>query len=186
MKTITVLLLACFLFYSCSKKDNANSERQEEEKQEVTSQEILDKETQSQDSSYVFDIEAFRFLEEFPLSISGIKAMYPNENFEEKASTSEIKGLSEENWYSLESQNITFDCLGDNIDEAILYVVEVFTPEYQCSSMQIIGMPVKALEDTSGNKLNRDKKINISNGLYVLSITTDGSNVKSYMILREL
>jgi hypothetical protein len=112
--------------------------------------------------------------------------MYPDENFEEKTSTSEIKGLSEKNWYSLESQDIIFDCMGKTIDEAILYVVEIFTSKYQCDTMQIIGMPVKDLENISGYKLNRDKKINISNGLYVLSINMDGNTVKSYVILREL
>jgi len=186
MKTIIVLLLCCFLFSSCSKRDYSNSEKQEEEKQEVLSQEILDQDTQIPTAYYVFDIESFRFLEEFPLSISDIKATYPDENFEEKASTSEIKGLSEKNWYSLESQNIIFDCMGKTIDDAILYVVEIFTPKYQCDTMQIIGMPVKNLESISGHKIDPDKKINISNGLYVLSITTDGNNVKSYLILREL
>jgi len=169
-------------------------EKQREEKQEVPSQEMLDQETQGQDVSYVFDhvfdyvfdIESFRFLDEFPWSISEIRAMYPDENFEEKTSTSEIKGLSEENWYSLESQDITFDYLGENIDEAILYIVEIFTPKYQCNTMRIIGMPVRDLESLSGNKLNLDKKINISTDLFDLSITTDGTTVKSYKILRQL
>jgi len=186
MKAIIVLLLVCFLFSSCSKKDYSNTEKHEEENQEVVSQETINKETQVTDTSYVFDIEAFLFLEEFPLSISEIKDMYPNENFEEKTSTSEIKGLSEKNWYSLESQDIIFDCMGKTIDEAILYVVEIFTSKYQCNTMQIIGMPVNDLENVSGNKIDRDKKINISNGLYVLSIKTDGNTVKSYTILREL
>jgi len=95
MKATTVLLLACFLFSFCSKRDYSNTEKQEEEKQEALSQEILDQKTQIPDAFYVFDIESFRFLEEFPLSIFDIKAMYPYENFKEKASTSEIKGLSE-------------------------------------------------------------------------------------------
>jgi len=186
MKTITVLILACFLFSSCLKKDYSNTEKQEEEKQEVLSQETLDQETRSPDTSYVFDIESFRFLDEFPWPISEVRAMYPDENFEEKTSTSEIKGLLGENWYSLESQDITFDYLGENIEEAILYIVEIFTPKYQCDTMQIIGMPVEYLESLSGNKLNRDKKVNISTDLYVLSITTDGNTVKSYTILRQL
>jgi len=190
MKTITVLILCCFLFSSCSKKDNSSLEKQRGESQEVPSQEMLDQKTQSQDTSYlsdyVFDIVSFRFLDEFPLSISEIIAMYPDEIFEEKTSISEIKGLFGENWYSLESQDITFDYLGESIDEAIIYIVEIFTPKYQCDTMQIIGMSVKDLENLSGYKIDPDKKINISNGLYVLSITTDGNIVKSYTILREL
>jgi len=75
--------------------------------------------------------------------------------------------------------------LGKNIDEVILYVVEIFTPKYQCNTMQIIGMSVWDLENVSGKKIDPDKKIN-SNGLYVLSIKTDGNTVKSYTILREL
>jgi len=151
---------------------------------------MLDQKTQSKETAYVsdcvFDIESFRFLDEFPWSITDIRAMYPDESFEEKTSTSGIKGLFGENWYSLESQDITFDYLGKSIDEAILYVVEIFTPKYQCDTMQIIGMPVKDLEIISGHKPDPDKKINISNGLYVLSIATDGNTVKSYTVLREL
>jgi len=186
MKTITILFLCGLLFCSCSKKDYPNPGKQEEEKLETFSQELLDQETESQDASYVFDIESFRFLDEFPWSYFEIKEMYPNENFEEKASISEIKGLFDDNWYSLESQDITFDYLGGNIDEAILYIVEIFTPKYQCNTMQIIGMPVKDLESLSGNKLNLDKEIVFSTDLYVLSITTDGNIVKSYTILRQL
>jgi hypothetical protein len=186
MKAIVVLLLFCSLFSFCSKKDYSNTEKQEEEKQEVLGQETIDQETLIPETSYVFDIEAFRFLEDFPLSISEIKDMYPDENFEEKISTSEIKGLSDKNWYSLESQDIIFDCMGKTIDEAILYAVEIFTPKHQCNTMQIIGMPVNELENISGYKLDSDKRINISNSLYVLSIKTDGNTVKSYVILREL
>jgi predicted small secreted protein len=186
MKIITVLLLCCFLFNSCLKKEHSSVGQQKEKKQDVLSHGILEQEIQKPDASYVFDIESFRFLDEFPWPISEIKKMYPDEAFEEKTSTSGIKGLFDENWYSLESQNITFDYLGETIDEAILYVVEIFTPKYQCNTMQIIGMPVKDLESLSGKKLDRDKKINISNDLYVLSITTDGKTVKAYTILRQL
>jgi len=187
MKTITVLLLCCFLFFSyCSKKDYSIDEKQKEEKRDVISQELLDQETQKLDVFYIFDIESFRFLDEFPWTISEIKTAYPEESFKEETTTSEIKGIFEENWYSLESQNIAFSYLGENIDEAVLYIVEIFTPKYQCDSMQIIGMPVKDLESVSGKKLDRDKKINISTDLYALSITTDGNTVKTYTILRQL
>ena len=186
MKTIFVLLLTCFLFSACSKKDYPGAENQKEKEQEVPSQETHDPETQKPAASYVFDIESFRFLEEFPSTISEIIEVYPDEDFKEKTSTSEIKGLYEKNWYSLESQNITFDYLGYTTEEAILYVVEIFNPEYQCNTMQIIGMPVKELENISGKKLNPDKKINIETDLYVLSIKTDGNTVKAYTILRQL
>jgi hypothetical protein len=180
MKTITVLLF-CFLLFSCLKKDNSSLG-----KQKVISHEMLDQEIQGQDVAYVFDIELFRFLDEYPWSFFEVGVMYPDENFEEKTSTSEIKGLFGDNWYSVESENITFNFLGETIDEAILYVVEILTPEYQCDTMQIIGMPVKDLESLSGKKLNPDKKIIISTDLYVLSISTDGNTVKSYTILRQL
>jgi hypothetical protein len=193
MKNFAILFMCCFLLSYCSKKDINN-----EEKKEVLNQEPILQETQEIEFSYtpeesevsrtvyVFDIASFRFLDEFPWSILEIKAMYPNENFEEKTSSSNVKGLFGENWFSLESKNISFSYLGENIDESILYIVEIFTPEYQCSTMQIIGMPVKDLESLSGKKINMDKNIFITTDLYVLSIETDGDIVKSYTILREL
>jgi len=186
MKTIAVLLLFCFLFCSCSKKDYPNTEKQKEEKHEVLSQEILDQETQSPDVSYVFDIDSFTFLDEFPKTIADIKALFPDENFEEKTFENDVKGLLGEYVYSLFSTNIRFGFWGDTTEEAVLLTSEIFTPKYQCNTMQIIGMPVKDLENVSGYKIDLDKKVNISNGLYVLSIKTDGNTVKSYVILREL
>jgi len=186
MKAITVLLLCCFLFFSCLKKDYSNTEKQEEVKQEAFSQEIIDQGTQNPDASCVFDIESFRFLEEFPRTMEEIKTFFPNENFEEKTFENDVKGLEGNNVYSLLSENIRFGLWGDTTEDAVVLTVEIFTPKYQCATMQIIGMPVKDLESLSGNKLNLDKKIIISTDLYVLSITTDGSIVKSYTILRQL
>jgi hypothetical protein len=186
MKAIIVLLLSCFLFSACSKKDYSNTEKHEEEKQEVVSQETIDKEAQNPDISYVFDIDSFLFLDEFPKAVADIKALFPDEHFEEKTFENDVKGLFGEYVYSLYTANIRFGFWGDTIEEAVLLTSEIFNSEYQCKSMQIIGMPVKDLENVSGNKIDRDKKINISNGLYVLSIKTDGNTVKSYTILREL
>jgi hypothetical protein len=186
MKTIAVILLFCSLFCSCSKRDYSNAEKQEEEKQEVLTQETPGQETQSPDVSYVFDIDSFLFLDEFPKTITDIKVLFPDEHFEEKTFENDVKGLLGEYVYSLYSANIRFGFWGDTTEEAVLLTSEIFNPKYQCKSMQIIGMPVKELESLSGNKLDPDKKINISNDLYVLSIKTDGNTVKSYTILREL
>jgi hypothetical protein len=191
MKNFAILFICCFLLSYCSKKDNNNEEKKEVLNQEpiLQTQEIevsyTPEESEVSRTVYVFDIESFRFLDEFPWSILEIKAMYPDEDFEEKTSTNEVKGLFGD-WFSLESQNISFSYLGENIDEAILYIVEIFTPKYQCNTMQIIGMPVKDLENLSGKEINLDKKIFITTDLYVLSIETDGDIVKSYTILREL
>jgi len=184
MKSIVIILIICFLLSFCSKRDNSNEEKQETLIKESVVQKIQEPEVIK--VSYVFDIDSFRFLDEFPKTIEGIKAMYPDEDFEEKTSPSAIKGLLGENWYTLESKNIIFSYLGDTIDEAVLYMVEFFTSKYQCDTMQIIGMPVKDLENISGKELNRDKEINISTDLYVLSIITDGNTVKTYTILRQL
>ena len=180
MKTITVLLF-CFLLCSCSKKGNSSLEKQKDEKLEVLSQEI-----QQPDTFYVFDIDSFLFLDEFPKTIAGIKTFFPDEHFEEKTFENDVKGLMGKYVYSLRSANIHFGFWGDTTEEAVLLTVEIFSPEYQCKSIQIIGMSAEDIENISGNKLNRDKRINISTDLYVLSITTDGNVVKSYTILRQL
>jgi hypothetical protein len=186
MKAIIVLLLSFFLFFSCLRKDHLSNEKQEEEKQEVVSQEIIGQEMQGPDAFYVFDIDSFKFLDEFPRAIEDIKTFFPNEYFEEKTFENDIKGLMGNYVYSLYSANIRFGFWGDTTEEAILLTAEILTSKYQCNPMQIIGMPVKDLESLSGKKLNRDKKIIISTDLYVLSITTDGNTVKTYTILREL
>jgi len=173
MKTITVLLLACFLFSSCSKNEYSNMEKQKEA-------------TLSPDAFYVFDIDSFLFLDEFPKTIADIKALFLEEHFEEKIFENDVKGLLGKYVYSLYSTNIRFGFWGDTKEEAVLLTSEIFTSKYQCDTMQIIGMSVKDLENISGKKIDPDKKINISNGLYVLSIKTDGNTVKSYTILREL
>jgi hypothetical protein len=173
MKTIVVLLISCFLLSFCSKRDNSN-----EEKQEVLSHEILDQKTKKPDISYVFDIESFRSLEEFPKTIEGIKTMYPNEPFEEEISENKLKGFVGAYWYLLKSSNIEFYFLGDSIDVAMLNIVIIFQPDYQCKTMQIIGMSAKELENVSGEKLTRDGAISIYTELYVLYIETQDGIVK--------
>ena len=181
MKTIAVLLMSCFLLSFCSKRNNSN-----EEKQEVISNEILNQDTQKPDISYIFDIESFRYLDEFPKTIEGIKAMYPNEPFEEKVSENKLKGFVGAYWYLLKSPNIEFRFLGDSIDDAVLNIVLIYQLDYQCKTMQIIGMNAKDLEDVSGRKLTRDGAISISTELYILYIETQDGIVKDYKILAEL
>ena len=186
MKTIAVMVLSCILFSACQKKYYSDDGKQEEDYIELPGQEILDQKTQIPDAIYVFDIDSFLFLDEFPKTIADIMVLFPDEHFEEKTFENDVKGLMGEYVYSLYSANIRFGFWGDTIDEAVLLTSEIFNQEYQCKSMQIIGMSVKDLENVSGKKIDPDKKINISNGLYVLSIKTDGNTVKSYTILREL
>jgi len=186
MKTNTVLLLFCFLFCSCLKKDYSNTERQKEEKQEVLSQEILDKEIQNPDASYVFDIESFRFIDEFPRTVVDVKTMYPYEPFEERTTKNTFKGYLGDYSYSLKSSNIQFIFWGDSIDDAELCIVEITHQDYQCKTMQVIGMAAEELERVSGKKLTRDKSIIISTDLYVLSIDTQNGIVRNYAIVAEL
>jgi hypothetical protein len=163
-----------------------NPEKQKEKNQKELSKELLDNEMKSPDASYTFDIDSFKFLDEFPRTIEGIKTIFPNEFFEEKTFENDVKGLMGEYVYSLYSANIHFGFWGDTTEDAVLLTVEIFTSKYQCSTMQIIGMPVEDLENLSGKRINPDKKIIIATDLYVLSIKTDGNTVKSYTILREL
>jgi len=180
MKTIAVLLLVSFLFSSCSKRDYSNTE-----KQEVLSQEISGQETRIPDASYVFDITSFKYIDEFPRTITGIKAMYLDESFEEKVLeiTGKFDGPAGKYMYLLRTPDIRFDFFGDTAEEAILCSVDIFNSNYQCESMQVIGMPAEELERVSGLKLNLDKNIAIYNELHNgLIITTKGGFVQSYSI----
>ena len=71
-------------------KDYSNTEKQKEEKQEALRQKILDQETQEPDASYEFDIDSFMFLDEFSKTIAGIKALFPDEFFEEKTFENDV------------------------------------------------------------------------------------------------
>jgi hypothetical protein len=187
MKTIAVLLLSCFLLFSCSKKDNSNRGTQGEEKLEALSQEKVIQEIQIPDVSYVFDIDSFKFLNEFPRTIAGIKAMYPDEVFEERTVESKGGGKSMHlgNYaYFLKSPNIQLGYWGDTIEDAILFELDIFTPEYQCETMQVIGMGAEELERVSGKKLTLDKTIAIYTELHEgLIISTKEGIVQSYTIL---
>ena len=186
MKTIAILLVSCLLFSSCLKKENLNEKRTEEEKQEVLSQETLGQEVQKiETSSYVFDIDSFKYLDEFPRTINGIKEMYPNESFEEKVSKRLGKSIHiGEYAYSLNSPNIQFGFWGDTTEEAILFTVEIFNSDYQCENMQVIGMSAEELEFVSNRKLNLDKNIIIYTESHDgLIIMTKNGIVINYLIV---
>ena len=177
MKTIAIVLLAFALFSSCSKKNYSR-----EEKQETLNHE----ESPTPEALYVFDIDSFKYLDEFPRSIAGIKALYPDEDFKERVSENTGKGPLGEYIYSLTSSNIQFIFWGDSIDEANLLVVEIFNAEYQCRTIKVIGMSAEELEHLSGKKLTRDKTIVISTELYVLTFETKEGVVQNYFIIAQL
>jgi hypothetical protein len=194
MKTIVVLLISCFLLSFCSKRDNPNEEKQKTISQEPVGQEIQEpevsytlEELEALRASYVFDIDSFRFINEFPRTIAGIKAMYPDEPFEEKISKNTLKGYLGDYVYSLISPNIEFIFWGNSIDDAVLNIVEIFQPNYQCKTMQIIGMSVKYLENISGKKLTMENNIRIYTDptLYFLVIETQDGIVSNYAIVAE-
>ena len=174
MKPVIILLIFTLLG-SCSKKVYPESQP-----------DAPGQETQKQYTSFVFDIDSFGFLDEFPRSIAGIKAMYPDEGFEETTFVNTGKGPLGKYAYTLRTSNIYFIFWGDTAEEAGLNVVEIFDSKYQCKTMQIIGMPVSELESLSGQKINRDKRIIIYTDLYGLSISTDGNIVQSYVIIKQL
>jgi hypothetical protein len=196
MKPIIILLIF-FLFISCSSKEDLaknlpDLSYQEEQdtsdlfdQEEQNTSDLLDQE--EQDTSYIFDIDTFGFLEEFPFSILEIKAMYPDENFEERTSESDGRGVPLGNYaYTLRSDNIHFYFWGNTIEDAALKVVEVINPQYQCKTMQVIGMTAEELENLSGKKLDLDKKIIIFTKLYSLTIQTKDGTVQSYTIVAQL
>jgi len=185
MKIIVVILISCLLFVSCQKKDSLNEENQVEEKQKLLSQEPIVHEKKS-DNSYVFDIDLFKYLDEFPRKIAGIKEMYSNEPFEEQIFDNDLKGFLGLYWYTLSSPNIRFSFLGDTIEDAKLRIVVITNSNFQCETMQVIGMPVEELERVSGKKLTLDKTIRVSTALFILVIETKEDIVSSYRILAEL
>jgi len=187
---IIAMLLSCFMFISCSKKNNLNGVKQAEEKQVFLSQNVPDQEEQKTslyDEKYIFDIDSFKYLDEFPRSITGIKEMYPDENFEERITESNMKGLPIGKYiYSLDSTNIQFGFWGDTVEEAKLDVVHIYNQKYQCKAMQVIGMSVSKLESVSGKKLTPEKDICIYTEEYILVIETQNDIVSSYAIITRI
>ena len=186
MKTMTILLLGCFLFVSCSKKEYSIEVKQEAEGRETLIQETAIQEMQKSDISYVFDIDSFKYLDEFPRTIAGIKEMYPDEAFEEKTSENDLKGFLGSYWYGLSSPNVRFSFLGNTVEDANLRIAIITSTDYQCETMQIIGMSAEELENVSGVKLTLDKTIRVSTELYILVIETKDGIVTSYRILEQL
>ena len=183
MKTIVILLLSCFMFTFCQKKNNLDEARQDEEKQ--ISQNAISQEEQKANFTYVFDIDSFKFLEEFPGTIEGIKAMYPDEPFEVDISENDDR-FSGSYFYGFKSSNITFYFNGNTMEDAKLYEVDIFNPEYQCKSIQVIGMNVSELESVSGEKLKPENNIRIYSEKYILVIETQDNIVSNYWILLRL
>jgi len=175
LKAVTILLIVTMLV-SCSKKVYSDKNQPDAPSQE----------TQNTDTSFVFDIDSFGFLDEFPRSIAGIKAMYPDEGFEEKTFVNTGKGPLGDYAYTLRTSNIYFDFWGDTIEEANLLAVEIFNPKYQCKTIQVIGMPAEKLESLTGKKLTLDKTIVIYTELYGLIISTKDGIVQSYLIIEQL
>ena len=187
MKTFAILLMSCLLFVSCSKKDSLNEEKHGEGGQEVFGQEMLAQEVEKSKVFYLFDIESFKFIDEFPSTIDGIKALYPSENFEEDTIEHSVKGYLGKYAYTLKSPNIRFSFIGDTMEEAYLQIVVILNAEYQCKVMQIIGMSTEELENVSSKKLTRDKTIAIySEKDDGLIIETQDGIVQSYTILRAM
>jgi len=187
MKTIIVLLLSCFLFASCLKKNRTDIEKHEEDGLKMCNQETAGSQQQMSSASYVFDIESFMYINEFPKTIADIKVLYPNVSFEERMSESIGEGPMGNYAYSLDSPYIKFGFWGDSIEEAILYTVDIFHTDYQCKPIQVIGMAIEELESVSGVKINRDKFIAIYNQFFEgLIIRTNDGIVQSYSIIGAL
>jgi len=182
MKSFIFLFLCSFLLASCLEKKDSKEGEQEEERQDIPNQEMLAQEAQKPDVSYVFDIDSFKYLDEFPRTIAGIKTIYPDEPFEERAFETNVKGMGDYA-YSVRSPNIWFGFWGDTIEAADLKTVEIFNPDYQCKSMQVIGMAVNDLEKISDEKLKPDGNIKIYTERYFLSIRTKDGIVQNYLIM---
>lgn len=148
-------------------------------------EEIYDQEQDKTCNTFVFNIDSFKFLDEFPRTIAGIKSMYPNEFFTEDTFERLSRSIHLADYkYSLNSPNIQFEFWGDTKDEAILYTVEIFNSEYQCKNMQVIGMTKNELEQLSNQKANKDNNITVytksDDGLIV---RTKGGIVQNYLIV---
>jgi len=175
-------VIAAVVFTTCrNPKDSLNEEKQLEEQQKIFLQEV-----QKFDISYVFEIDSFKYLEEFPRTIAGIKALYYDESFIEKTSKNDLKGFLGSYWYTLSSPNVIFSFLGDTMEDANLLIATITHLNYQCKTMQVIGMSVEQLEHVSGKRLTQDKTIRISTELYILIIETNNGIVSSYTILEQL
>jgi len=186
MKTIIAILFSCFLFSSCLKMENLSEIKQEINEQEQQYQEVIVQEIHTPDILYIFDIDSFKYLDEFPRTIEGVKELYPDEPFEESLSEYGGKSYLGAYGYSLRSSNIQFIFGGDAIDELELRVVDIFNSNYQCEPIQVIGMTIEKLEKISGKNQTHEKAIKISSELYILLIETKNGIASSYSILAQL
>jgi hypothetical protein len=128
-------------------------------------------------------------LEECPQTITGIKELYPNEQFEVKEYPSDM-GLGKFA-YILKSENIDFLFWGDTIDEASLRIIHINNNAYQNSNIQMIGMPAseaKELIGRAGKYSVQDGNINVEtdNFLYSLIFIVKDEQIVSYTILENL
>jgi hypothetical protein len=184
MKTIAISLIYCLLLVSCLKKVVSIEVNQVKERQGILSKEILTLETQKPDTSYVFNIESFMYLDEFPKTSAGVKEQYFDEIFEEKTQESWVMSTPSGKYvFSLNSPNIQFGFWGDTLEDAILRTVEILNSQYQCEAIQIIGMPIEELERVSNKKLTNNNIVIINEFEIGLIIRTKDGIVKNYLII---
>jgi len=186
MKMTLILLFGLLFLSSCQKSEDIGVISKDKITQIAPNQETFAKEPSKSELSYVFDIDNFKYLDEFPRTISGIKTMYPKEQFVEGIFDNNSREFDGSYWYEFKSTNIKFTFSGDTTETANLMFVTISNPDYQCKTMQIIGIPIEKMEDLSNKRLTVDKTIKISTEQSILIIEAKNGIVDNYTILDEL
>jgi hypothetical protein len=79
-KIVTVMVFSLVFVINCVKTQQVSEDVSDQKKETnsfvPTEQEIS--------ANYIFDIDTFGYLEEYPQTIAGIKELYPDEQFDEK------------------------------------------------------------------------------------------------------
>ncbi|GMO11881.1 MAG: hypothetical protein Ta2A_21090 [Treponemataceae bacterium] len=131
-KSVSVLCIVMFMAISasCTKKESATNSQVE--------------------PVYVFDIDSFTYFDEFPATIDGVKEKYKDVSFQERmtetSDTGHLRSLGAYR-FTLASENITFTFYGNTVENMELRFVDIFSPLYQCPSIQIIGMSSTRVKD---------------------------------------
>jgi hypothetical protein len=184
---LIIFFLVFYAVLSCA-KNKEGTVSVEDAAERAQNSEYVDEEVMEDSRNeevYVFNIDSFGFLKEFPQTIDEVKEKYHDIVFEEVMQESSMKGLAKF-VFSLNSPYIEFNFWGDTRETAKLRVVQIWDAQFQCETVQIIGASTAGLAKLTGKTVDRDGNISIVNDWYILRIKTENEIVVSYTILEQL
>jgi hypothetical protein len=185
--TVFVLILGII---SCERRVMNDEDKEVIDNKFSTEEIIGGSNTSDRNHTYVFNLDSFLYIEEFPKTIDGVKEEYKDEVFEE--SSFEMGGHSLGDYkYVLASKNIEFTFYGNTKEDAKLQIVEIYTPLYQCPNIQIIGMTSTGIKELIGNSIKYNKEGNnlrivTDDWMYNIRIDIENDVVIGYLIAENI